>query len=315
MQLPGTFRMSTLPHADRRRGRRRSRWISLGTGALLLLGACAVEPAPPATTCPASPRPTEGRVRVAGVVLPWVMGNKEWNWRRLEPRIREAAANGAQIVCTTECALDGYAVCDPELSDREYHALGEEIPSGALYRRFAELADELDVVLVVGMQEREREASHNTAVVLGPSGELAGKYHKRKLGFEQGRNQPGDRPLVVPTAQGALGVMICADRTERELVTELAEAGAELIVCPSGGVFGPRRNDPILQRRSRENGLPIVFVHPVEFLVTLADGSIAARALLGEQLWVRPAMPEEDLGPGTVFYFDLAVGTREAAAR
>src|SRR5262245_33044857 len=42
-------------------------------------------------------------VRVAGVVLKWVRGDKEANFRRVEPLIREAVAGGARIVCTTEC--------------------------------------------------------------------------------------------------------------------------------------------------------------------------------------------------------------------
>src|SRR2546428_954142 len=47
-------------------------------------------------------------VRVAGIVLKWIRADKEANFRRVEPMIREAAAHGAKIVCTTECFLDGY---------------------------------------------------------------------------------------------------------------------------------------------------------------------------------------------------------------
>src|SRR5262245_45043933 len=63
-----------------------------------------------------SPRGGEAKaartVRVAGLVLKWVRADKETNFRRVEPMIREAASHGAQIVCTTECFLDGYAVAD-----------------------------------------------------------------------------------------------------------------------------------------------------------------------------------------------------------
>src|SRR4051812_17241950 len=44
-------------------------------------------------------------VRVAGIVLKWVRGDKEANQRRIEPMIREAARNGAQVIVTTECFL------------------------------------------------------------------------------------------------------------------------------------------------------------------------------------------------------------------
>jgi hypothetical protein len=51
--------------------------------------------------------PTHSSVRVAGIILKWVRGDKEANWRRLEPMVREAAKSGARIVVTTECFLDG----------------------------------------------------------------------------------------------------------------------------------------------------------------------------------------------------------------
>src|SRR5262245_9887455 len=76
-------------------------------------------------------------VKIAGLVLRWVRGDKEANFRRLEPMIREAAAKGAKIVVTTESCLDGYAVADRKtLSDADWRALGEPIPSGVYFKKF-----------------------------------------------------------------------------------------------------------------------------------------------------------------------------------
>ena len=55
-------------------------------------------------------------VRIAGIILKWVRGNHELNFLRIEPMIREAAANGAEIIVTTECFLDGYAVTDKSMA-------------------------------------------------------------------------------------------------------------------------------------------------------------------------------------------------------
>ncbi|MCS6858689.1 MAG: hypothetical protein NZT92_00030 [Abditibacteriales bacterium] len=38
-------------------------------------------------------------IRIAGIVLKWVRADKEANYR-LVPLMREAAANGAQMVCS-----------------------------------------------------------------------------------------------------------------------------------------------------------------------------------------------------------------------
>src|SRR5438094_86686 len=108
------------------------------------------------------------------------------------------------------------------------------------------------------MAEADGEERYNTAIFLGPEGTLLGKYRKQKLGHETDRNTPGDRSPVFPTPWGRMGLMICADRTEPELVSRLGAGGADFLVCPSGGMFGSKTNDPIVQARSRENHLPIL---------------------------------------------------------
>ena len=59
--------------------------------------------------------PAKSTVRVAGIVVKWVRGDQEANYQRVAPLIREAAAGGAQVVCTTECFLDGYAIADKSI--------------------------------------------------------------------------------------------------------------------------------------------------------------------------------------------------------
>jgi predicted amidohydrolase len=223
-------------------------------------------------------------VRVAGIVLKWIRADKAENYARAERLIVAAARGGAQLVCTTECFLDGYAIADKSIPFDEYRALGEPIPHGTYFRRLCELADRLEIYLVAGMLEADGDQRYNTAALIDPDGRLIGKYRKHKLGHELGRNAPGASTPVFTTPFGRVAIMICADRRDPELVQRLCAGGAELLVCPSGGMFGPRSNDPILQARSKENGVPILFVHPAEFLVTDADGAIRARTILGDRL-------------------------------
>jgi predicted amidohydrolase len=258
----------------------------------------------------AEPPGQPNTVRVAGVVLKWIRGDKEANWRRIEPMIREASANGARIVCTTECFLDGYAIADKSIPLETYRALGEPLPDGRYFRRLAALADRLDIFLVAGMLEADGDSRYNTAVVIGPDGDLLGKYRKHKLEHEAVRNAPGEETPSFPTPLGRLGVMICADRRDAQLVRSLVEGGADFLLCPSGGMFGPKSNDPILQARSRENRRYIVFVHPAEFLVTGPDGEILARTVLGDRLVIRPAEAGTPADSKRVLYFDLTLKRR-----
>jgi predicted amidohydrolase len=251
-------------------------------------------------------------VRVAGIVLKWLRTNKAANYRRAEWLIEEAAKGGAQLVCTTECFLDGYAIKDKTIPLADYRALGEPVPDGAYYRRLAALADRLEIHLIAGMLEADGDERYNTAVLIGPDGKLIGKYRKHKLEHEQVRNTPGSETPVFQTPLGRIGIMICADRRDSDLVKRLAE-GADLLVCPSGGMFGPKSNDHILQDRSRENGLPILFVHPAEFLVTDSRGQIAARTILGERLEIEPREIGTRADQNEVFNFDLPIEPRSPA--
>jgi predicted amidohydrolase len=254
----------------------------------------------------AGEQPAQGEsVKVAGVVLKWIRTDREANYQRAEPLIRAAAAQGARIVCTTECFLDGYAIADKSIPLEDYRRLGEPIPAGAYYQRLAKLAGELKIHLVAGMLEADGEDRYNTAVLIGPDGKLVGKYRKQKLGHESVRNRAGETSSVFETPYGRVGLMICADRTDPAIVRRFCDRGADFLICPSGGMFGPRSNDPILQARSKENQIHIVFVHPAEFLVTGPDGAILDRTILGDRLLIPAEQARSATDQNRVFYFDL----------
>lgn len=259
---------------------------------------------------PAVGQPAPETVRVAGIVLKWIRGDKEANFRRVEPLVRQAAERGAKIVCTTECFLDGYAIADKSIPLETYRALGEAIPDGPSFRKLAALADELDIHLIAGMLEADGQQRFNTAVLIGPDGKLVGKYRKQKLQHELVRNTPGSDSPIFATPYGKLGLIICADRTEAEIVGRICTRGADLVICPSGGMFGEKKNDPIVQARSRENHIPIVFVHPAEFLVTGPDGEIIARELIGDRLLVDQAAIDGPHDSSGVYTVDLPLPTK-----
>jgi predicted amidohydrolase len=287
--------------------------MSAGTWVVITLAAAlSVAMAVQAADEPASPGTAEEnsfpggkRLRVAGVVLKWLKADKAANYARAEKLITAAAEGGAQLVCTTECFLDGYAITDKTMPLEDYRALGEAIPTGEYFQRLAALADRLDIYLVAGMLEADGDARYNTAVLLDKDGRLVGKYRKHELGHELGRNTPGTETPVFDTPWGQIGIMICADRRNPELVTRLRQRGAALLICPSGGMFGPKLNDPIVQARSKENTVPILFVHPAEFLVTDARGEIRARTILGDRLEIATREIGTDEDQNDVYFFEL----------
>src|SRR5580704_14101799 len=187
----------------------------------------------------AEPKPAT-RLHVAGIVLKWIRADKEANYRRIEPLIREAAQHGAQLVVTTECFLDGYSAEDRTISEEDYRALGERIPDGPYFQRLAGLACKL---------KTDGKDRFNTAVLIGPDGTLLGKYHKQRMDEEIARNTPGRVSSVHNTPFGKMGILICADRRYPYVVRRFRENGAEFIICPPGGMFGAKKNDAIVQER------------------------------------------------------------------
>src|SRR6185503_18991713 len=114
--------------------------------------------------------------------------------------------------CTTECFLDGYAIADKSIPLEEYRALGEPIPTGRFCQQLVSLAKELNIHLIAGMMEADGDVRYNTAILIGPKGDLIGKYRKQKLQHESVRNTPGQNSSVFETVYGKIGIMICADR-------------------------------------------------------------------------------------------------------
>ncbi len=243
-------------------------------------------------------------VRVAGIVLKWVPENREANYKRAERLIREAAAKGAKIVCTPESFLDGYSIRNKNLGMEQFRALAEPIPNGTYALRLRRLADELDIYLVAAVTELDGKKVYNSAVLIGPDGKPAGTYRKKFLWFsEKEKYSAGDTFPAFETPYGKIGFMICSDRRQPDAIKELTANGARLVFCPAGGGYGPE-NQRVVRRRSRDGKVPIVFVHPIEFLVTGPDGSVLANELHGESL-----DDSGDSDAGVVCYCDLALDT------
>ena len=78
----------------------------------------------------------------------------------------------------------------------------------------------------------------NTAVLIGPAGEIVATYRKRHLfGFETGERtlmSSGDALVVVETPLGATGLATCYDLRFPEMFRDLVDAGAQTFLLASG---------------------------------------------------------------------------------
>jgi predicted amidohydrolase len=112
----------------------------------------------------------------------------------------------------------------------------EPIP-GPSTEYFGQLAREHDLYIVAGLLERDRHLIYNVAVLIGPDGEIAGKYRKVTLPRSEidGGITPGSEYPVFETEFGKVGMMVCYDGFFPEVARELSNRGAEVIAWPVWG--------------------------------------------------------------------------------
>lgn len=158
------------------------------------------------------------------------------NFQIAEKLIRDAAAQGASIICLPELFLSEY-FCQSE--EHRYFQLAEPIP-GPSTEVLGQLAKELRVVLIGSLFERRAPGLyHNTAAILDADGAYLGKYRKMHipddpLFYEKFYFTPGDLGFRSwNTAVGKIGVLICWDQWYPEAARLTALRGAEILFYPT----------------------------------------------------------------------------------
>ena len=189
----------------------------------------------PTPTGPAPTGPGPRTVRAALVQTTWT-GDKESMIVAHEDALRQAAAQGAQVICFQELFYGPY-FC--QVQDAAYYDYAESVP-GPTTERFAALAAEHGMVVVLPVYEQEQPGVlYNTAAVIDADGTYLGKYRKTHIphvgGFwEKFYFRPGNLGYpVFDTAVGRVGVYICYDRHFPEGWRALGLNGAEIVFNPS----------------------------------------------------------------------------------
>jgi N-carbamoylputrescine amidase len=186
--------------------------------------------------------PKKGKTTV-GLVQMKCGPEPEANFDRAVKFIREAASDGAEIVCLPELFRSQYFCQTEEHANFE---LAEEIP-GKSTEALGELARALEVVIVASLfEKRSAGLYHNTAAIINSDGKLLGKYRKMHipddpLYHEKFYFTPGDLGFKSwPTSRGNIGVCICWDQWYPEAARLTALRGAEILFYPTAIGWHPK---------------------------------------------------------------------------
>ncbi|WP_372898707.1 carbon-nitrogen hydrolase family protein, partial [Stieleria sp.] len=195
-----------------------------------------------------APAPPKNLVRLATIHYQPRGGETSMDkCRQFAPLIEQAAKQDADLVVLPE-TLTYYG------TKGTYADAAEPIP-GPSTDYFAELAKQHDMYVVAGLLERDGHLIYNVAVLLGPDGNIVGKYRKVCLPRSEieGGIMPGNEYPVFSTRFGKVGMMVCYDGFFPEVARELANNGADVIAWPVWGC-----NPLLAQARACENHVYLV---------------------------------------------------------
>lgn len=162
--------------------------------------------------------------------------NKEEVLDKAEKLVREAAAEGANIILLQELFETPY-FCQKQKF--EYFDLAKPLSENAAVKRFTEVAKELQVVLPISFYEKAGNTAFNTIAIIDADGTILGTYRKTHIPdglpyAEKFYFTPGDTGFKVwKTKYADIGVGICWDQWFPEAARSMALLGAELLFYPT----------------------------------------------------------------------------------
>ncbi|HTA23648.1 MAG TPA: carbon-nitrogen hydrolase [Terriglobales bacterium] len=232
-----------------------------------------------------------------GLIQMSATSDPEQNLQRAIDRVRQAAAQGAQIVCLPELFQTQY------FCQREDHALfdlAEPIP-GPSTAKLSEVAKHLGIVLIASLfEKRAAGVYHNTAVVFDADGGVRGLYRKMHipddpLYYEKFYFTPGDLGFrAFDTGVGRVGTLVCWDQWYPEGARLTALQGAHVLFYPTAigwhpaekVEFGEAQHDAwrtIQRSHAIANGVYVAVVNRVGFETGDIRGKSAPGA--GLEFW------------------------------
>jgi predicted amidohydrolase len=199
---------------------------------------------------------------------------------RAEQLVQRARRAGARLVVLPEMATTGFTMD----ADRWAEPFG-----GADAERFKSIARVNGVWLIAGIAARTPDgAAHNVALVIAPSGELAGAYRKQRMFAYGGEHEAyvgGDGPMVVTMDGVRVSPFVCYDLRFPELFRAVARRVDLMVVIANWPAVRRPHWDLLLRARAVENLAHVVGVNRTgEGGGLVYDGGSAAWSPWGEPL-------------------------------
>jgi omega-amidase len=192
-----------------------------------------------------------------------VSSNKQENFTKIKAVIRKLAYSPSKIIILPECWNCPYGI-------EYFKDYAEDINNSGSIELLKELAIKYKLFIIGGsIPTIQEDKIYNTCVCLDPNGEVIGIYNKIHL-FDINLNNftfkesdvlsSGNKPLIINTMYGKIGIGICYDLRFPLLADYYLKNGCKMIVYPGSfsSKTGPLHWKMLLQSRAVDNQLYIV---------------------------------------------------------
>lgn len=229
----------------------------------------------------------------AGQVAARLMNEAPATLEDLGHLIQRAAEKRVDLLVLPECAYPAYLI-----GSIDSYRAGDHLKSQEFVEWLCERAKRHRLHIVSGFIEDTGDPLYNAAVLIDDQGREIGRARKRFLwNADHDWFTPGDSIRAFDSKLGRIGIVICAEARDPELIATLVADGAQLIVLPTcwinaardpGQYYNPQV-DFLIEARAREFGVPFVCAdkwglelaatgYVGQSRIVRADGSLAAEA-------------------------------------
>jgi len=238
------------------------------------------------------------KIAVAQISPVWL--DREASIGRACGAIKEAAANGAQLIVFPEVWLAGYPYWDEswasELRDwvaaRTRFLDAAIIVPGEEVERLSEAARAANAYLVMGCNELDArpgvQTVYNTLLFFGPDGALIGRHrkliptHNERMFWGQGG---AEDLIVIETDIGRLGGLICGENVQPLLRAAMMQQGEEIHIAAWPGAFDLKKGPRLQEAEDEKPGGGDFIGHPLSRAYAIEAGAFVVSA----SGWLSPA--------------------------
>ncbi|MEO8569012.1 MAG: nitrilase family protein [Ginsengibacter sp.] len=170
------------------------------------------------------------QIKIATAQFEHKSGDKTYNLQMIEALCKKAVEQGASAVAFHECSITGYSFAR-HLSKEELLEVAEHIPGGKSIHILTEIAARLDIAILAGLFEKDKEDNIYKAYVCVDKNGLVAK-HRKLHPFIHPSIIPGDGYTIFNLNGWKCGILICYDNNIVENVRATSLLGADIIFMP-----------------------------------------------------------------------------------